>query len=350
MRPLVSIIIPCYNTAQYLGKCFESIESQTLGIENIQIIIVDDASTDSGRTWGKILEFEKKHPKEVVAVHLEQNRSQGGARNEGLKYAEAAYVGYLDSDDWIEPDMYERLYKCISDLGCDVVDCCYSMDYDCGIRYINHKTDDVYDNFDKSIIEGGIQWPDSFEHKLLGGGVVTRLSSKKLLLDSKVRFPEHMKYEDNYWGDILALYIRSYYHMSYDGYHYRIREDSTVHASNSLVVLDSINIQEMIVAKYKELGLYDKYRQYVDRAYIDCYCRTLLTICGKFDNPPYNIFNYLREQLRQVVPSYKSYMNGELRKLLLMVVDKKFTEREFIDFAKDIVQYYKTDHYIQMFG
>ena len=105
MKPLISIIIPCFNTAEYLPQCMASLEKQTIGFEKLQFIFVDDASTDEGKTWRCICEFEQRHPKEVVAIQLEKNMSQGGAKNVGISYAEAAYIGFVDSDDWIEPEM-----------------------------------------------------------------------------------------------------------------------------------------------------------------------------------------------------------------------------------------------------
>lgn len=99
MKPLISVIIPCYNTAQYLPQCMLSLEMQTLGFENLQCIFVDDASTDNGSTWECIKQFERKHPQEVVAIHLDENLSQGGAKNVGIGYAKADYIGFVDSDD-----------------------------------------------------------------------------------------------------------------------------------------------------------------------------------------------------------------------------------------------------------
>ena len=111
MKPLISIIIPCFNTAEYLPQCMESLEKQTIGFDKLQFIFVDDASTDDNKTWNCIVQFEHIHPNEVIAVHLDENRAQGGAKNIGISYAEAEYIGFVDSDDWIEPDMYQKLYE-----------------------------------------------------------------------------------------------------------------------------------------------------------------------------------------------------------------------------------------------
>lgn len=103
MNPLVSIIVPVYNVEQYLPKCIESIINQTLS--NIEIILVNDASTDSS---GEIINEYAKKDKRITTIH-KQNGGQGSARNEGLKIAKGKYVGFVDSDDWIDKDMYESL-------------------------------------------------------------------------------------------------------------------------------------------------------------------------------------------------------------------------------------------------
>lgn len=71
MKPLISIIIPCFNTAEYLPQCMASLEKQTIGFEKLQFIFVDDASTDEGKTWRCICEFEQRHiPKRLLQSSL----------------------------------------------------------------------------------------------------------------------------------------------------------------------------------------------------------------------------------------------------------------------------------------
>lgn len=170
MKPLISVIIPCYNTAQYLPQCMLSLEMQTLGFENLQCIFVDDASTDNGSTWECIKQFERKHPQEVVAIHLDENLSQGGAKNVGIGYAKADYIGFVDSDDWIEPAMYLDLYRCIEKYGCDVVDCGRMENFPDGREVIYSKNGDIFDNFSKNILEGGNHWITDFSHMGYGEG------------------------------------------------------------------------------------------------------------------------------------------------------------------------------------
>lgn len=105
MPPKVSVIIPVYNVENYIERCLDSVVCQTLS--DIEIILVNDGSKDAS---GKICQtYAHKFP--FIKYYSQDNAGSAAARNTGLAYATGEYVGFIDSDDWIEPDMYERLYN-----------------------------------------------------------------------------------------------------------------------------------------------------------------------------------------------------------------------------------------------
>ena len=106
----VSVIIPCYNAVKWLPKCFMSLVGQSIGIDNLELIFVNDASTDDGQTWNMLNEIEKAYPESIIIIDLPHNRRQGGARNEGLKYASGEYIAFVDADDWVEPEFCAFFY------------------------------------------------------------------------------------------------------------------------------------------------------------------------------------------------------------------------------------------------
>lgn len=110
-RPLISIIVPVYNIIPYLPRCVHSICNQTY--ENLEIILVDDGSTDG---TGELCDELAKEDERIVVFHKE-NSGSSGARNLGISKAKGEYLGFIDSDDYIEPDMYERLYEGIETYG-----------------------------------------------------------------------------------------------------------------------------------------------------------------------------------------------------------------------------------------
>ena len=106
-NPLISVIVPVYNIEQYLNRCIASIRQQTY--RNLELILVDDGSTD---TSGKICDAAAKEDKRIKVYHKE-NGGSSSARNLGLQHAEGEYIGFVDSDDYIDENMYEELVQAI---------------------------------------------------------------------------------------------------------------------------------------------------------------------------------------------------------------------------------------------
>lgn len=109
--PLISIIVPVYNTEEYLPRCVESLRSQTY--PQMEFLLVDDGSTDG--TGALCDGLAKKDPR--IRVFHKENGGSSSARNMGLAEARGEYLGFVDSDDYVEPDMYEKLYAAIEQYG-----------------------------------------------------------------------------------------------------------------------------------------------------------------------------------------------------------------------------------------
>ena len=118
-QPKVSVIVPIYNVEKYLRQCLDSIVGQTM--RDIEIILVNDGSTDDSPAI--IEEYAKKDPR--IKVIDKANGEYGKACNDGIDAATGEYIGLVESDDWIEPDMYETLYKIAKTHDLDVVKCSF---------------------------------------------------------------------------------------------------------------------------------------------------------------------------------------------------------------------------------
>ncbi len=114
ITPKVSVIIPVYNVEKYLRQCLDSVVSQTM--HDIEIICVNDGSTDSS---GRILEEYSLKDNRIVVINQE-NAGQSTARNKGLKIAAGEYIAFLDSDDYMEPDLCELAYNKAKQTGADI--------------------------------------------------------------------------------------------------------------------------------------------------------------------------------------------------------------------------------------
>ncbi|MBU6339210.1 MAG: glycosyltransferase [Rickettsiales bacterium] len=113
--PKISVIIPVYNAREYLGRCLDSVCNQTL--EDVEIICVDDCSTDNSL---EILEKYGAKYKNLKVVHLEKNQGESIARNTGLKLAKGEYIAFVDNDDEIDLNFYEKLYEKASSTSSDI--------------------------------------------------------------------------------------------------------------------------------------------------------------------------------------------------------------------------------------
>ena len=118
MTPKVSIVIPVYNCEAYLPECIASLRAQTL--PEIEMIFVCDASPDNALS---ILREAEREDARVRVIAFEENRGVSAARNAGLDAAKGEFIGFCDSDDWVEPQMYERLYAAAQEHRADVSFC-----------------------------------------------------------------------------------------------------------------------------------------------------------------------------------------------------------------------------------
>ncbi|MCI8924586.1 MAG: glycosyltransferase family 2 protein, partial [Lachnospiraceae bacterium] len=121
----LSIIVPVYNMAadDKLVWCLDSLVGQT--VSDYEIIAVDDCSTDHSLEILK--EYEKKYPDKFRVIASPENRKQGGAKNLGLAKAKGEWIGFIDSDDWVTRDFYEKLLGKAKETGADMVGCDYHL-------------------------------------------------------------------------------------------------------------------------------------------------------------------------------------------------------------------------------
>lgn len=124
MSDLISIIVPVYNVEEYIDTCLHSLISQTY--QRTEILVIDDGATD--RSGEMCDAFSQKYPEKII-VHHTENHGLSAARNVGLKHSKGEYVCFVDSDDWIEPEMLEVLYHNIRQADADISTCGMLWDY-----------------------------------------------------------------------------------------------------------------------------------------------------------------------------------------------------------------------------
>ena len=123
MKSDVSVIIPAYNAEKYLSRCLDSVVAQTM-FDRMQVIIVDDGSVDG---TGSIADKYAENHENVACIHQE-NGGESAARNTGLKNASGKYIGFVDADDWVEPDFFQKLYTAATRHNCDIACCGFTLE------------------------------------------------------------------------------------------------------------------------------------------------------------------------------------------------------------------------------
>lgn len=223
----VSIVIPCYNAAAYLARCMEHIIRQTIGLENIEIILVDDASTDDGATLNLIMEYEQKYPDAIIAIPLEQNMRQGGARNAGISYAGGEYLMFCDADDWLSFDAMEILYQTAQEYQADVVE--YLMK-----KVTSYEEGAEPENEEYSVYLGNMG-DEAYRKKMLmvsaddfSLGCMRKFYRLSMIRENQIRFAEHLRLEEPSFTLPVRLYEKTHICIDKVLYYYFQTPDSTM--------------------------------------------------------------------------------------------------------------------------
>ena len=205
--PLVSIIVPCYNSAPYLHTCMESLRNQSVGIEILQFIFVDDASTDD--TLNILNDFEIHYPEQVVLLPLSQNQGQGFARNLALSYATGTYVLYVDADDTIAPYALELLLKHAQNLSCDMLEFNFIRTPQPwpAILDVNQIVPSVYQVTDSNSRQIFCTTVPRF------GTICNKLYSRQFLMEHHINNAEHLAHEDTLFSQLASLYTKIYAYL-----------------------------------------------------------------------------------------------------------------------------------------
>ncbi len=298
----ISIIIPCYNVENYIDRCMRSVVNQTIGLERLQIIAINDASTDN--TLSKLIKWKERFQKEITVISYDENLRQGGARNIGMQCADGEYLGFVDSDDWIEPDMYERLYEKAKEKKYDIIRGKFIREHFVGEKDItNAKQEDVSYEF---MTKDGWYVYDTPNVGCNGeiGGIWSAIYRKELILENKVWGPENRAYEENYWGSIVNLYTKNTDIVDRIIYHYFINECSTVTEKNALHQLDRLNIEVLKVEEYKRRGAFDALYINLEFEFIKLfYLNTLYIIFTRFDFIP-DIYGFMKYKIYLYFPDF----------------------------------------------
>ncbi|MCR4787983.1 MAG: glycosyltransferase [Lachnospiraceae bacterium] len=306
-RAKISVIIPCHDVENMIDRCLLSVTGQTTGLDNVEIICVDDKSSDG--TVAHLLEWEKKYPENIMVIRCEENHRQGAARNIGLDYASGEYVTFIDADDWVENDYLEKLSAPLKDNYYDMVVTNYGRDtYDgpdpIGFDASKRSTGKE----DRAMLIDTDDKRELFIYlQLVPYSACYRLIKRSLLADNGVYFMEDLAYEDTAWGLMTYLYVRSLFFVEENLYHYYVKEDSTILKKNALYHADMLKVQENKLAILKDSGYWGKFREVLEFEHIrSCYLSFLKVLALRYDDPPYDLFVQMKDHINGNIPDCRN--------------------------------------------
>ena len=321
MNPLISVIVPVYNVEPYLRQCVDSILAQTY--ENLEIILVDDGSLDR---CPQICDGYAKKDERIRVIHKE-NGGLSDARNAGLNIATGDYIGFVDSDDWIEPNMYNHLIRTLLKYEADISVCGYQESN--GKRILATKS--------MAWQEKTYTVEKAFREVLLSGEIMVVMCNKlyKSILFNDIRFPKGETFEDHAVFYKLFEKCSCIAHSGKIGYYYRKRP-------GSITFSDYPSLSKQVQNNYKNLLVFLKKHYPVliqelcyYKVEVEYYLATkYLQLDGRIGDPYYRaVMKMLKRDLRLVL-RHPRWSLGKKIKVCMLLSGLYLPARKMYHFIK----------------
>lgn len=241
----VSIIVPFYNVENYIEKCLQSLVNQTL--EDIEILLVNDGSQDTSEAIAK--QFAEKYPNKIIYLEKE-NGGLSDARNYAIPYAKGQYIAFLDSDDYVETNMYEEMYNKAQKEDLDYIECDFLWEYP-----------------DKTLESKGKQYSNKKEMFIHTRVVAwNKLIKREIVQNHHLEFPKGYRYEDVEFFYKLLPFIHHYGIVQKPLIHYVQRENSISNVQNARTK-EIIDVLGHVIEYYKENNLFEEYQEEIEYTY-----------------------------------------------------------------------------------
>ena len=250
----VSIIVPAYNTAEYLPRCLDSLVRQTL--KEIEIIVINNNSNDDGKTADVIKSYAERYPKLIVPLFCKKPGASA-ARNMGIRHAKGDFIGFADSDDYCELNMFEAMYKATKGAQDSIATCDIYLDSPNSTESaIWHVCDNREISVDKAYIISVF-------------GPCSIIIWRQTMLEHKAFFNEDIIYEDAALMPSLVLYANHIYPTHRPFYHYVRREGSLMNPTGyNPKAKDIFRAMDNLRGSFIREEKFDYYRKEIEYIYI----------------------------------------------------------------------------------
>ena len=285
MQDKITVIIPVYNVQQYLSKCLDSVINQTY--KNLEIIVINDGSTDKSC---EICNYYKEKDNRIILINQE-NQGVSIARNNGVSVATGKYIGWVDSDDWIELDMFSTLYENIITYCADISTCERTFVENIGNIKINDniegETITIYTGF------------HIIKHNVFRSALFNKLFKHYLFND--IVFPKNKQDDDVFVMHKILDKAKKVVSTSQSKYYYFMRTNGLTHSPFTPSQLDLIEAfidrYEYLTSKYMDVEMEKIGRQMIFVGLIDCINSAL----------KYHVVDIYIEDIQRMIDKVKKY-------------------------------------------
>lgn len=255
MKPKVSIIVAAYNVEAYIRRCIESLINQTL--QEIEIIIVNDGSTDN--TENIVRELERKDRR--IKVLTQENAGLSAARNTGIKSASANYIAFLDGDDYVHNEMYEKLYNSITQHNADMAVCgFYKVYQDNNSFEINREEYSI----NKKLLDGDLIANFLAKHDEPFVVVWNKLYDLNIIKHNQIFFENRAFFEDVGFIPRYLYYSRKVVLVDEPLHYYVQREGSITKKYNEVIEESAGKTLKLLESFFYTKNILEKYRDYLN--------------------------------------------------------------------------------------
>ncbi len=314
----VSVILPVYGVAQYIEKCTDSLLKQTL--DDMEFLYVDDHGPDNS------IELVQKmiagHPREGQFRFLKppHNMGAGMARNFAIPEAKGDYIAFVDSDDWVEPTMFEELYnEAVRQGGVDLCYCQASKDY------LDGQPSEVLAN---PIVESGTFTADKRRHFLANYVSLfwTFIFKREQIERHHIRYPEERSADDSYFVSCNLMTAQSVAHVDKPFYHYLIRPGSVCTTKDSTKYQKRLAVFGHLLDFARQNGVYQEYKHEVDYIYLKKGAlSSIFNYVYNSTEPQPETVHAIMAELKKQIPDYEAnpyYRSRTALKLLVWLCQK----------------------------
>ena len=304
MSDRISVIIPCYNVGRRVNECLDSLIHQSYGVDNLELILVDDASEDD--TVSILRSYEEKYPEQIMLVLCEKNGRQGTARNIGMSYASGEWISFVDADDKVHERMFELLMSVAEKTDAEMITFRYSTDP----QILDWVPETEVSDFEV-ICPKTSEERRSFvlRYDLINNSCTQKLYRRSWLKNTGVMFAQGVCYEEPLFAYPLRYCVNRLIVTEWPLYFYHLNEMGTTNMtmSDPNTIRDHLSVQSQLLAFMRKYDFYEEYRNEIELNFLHCFVYEPYTfLSGRGYEMPKGIAVKIADIASREIPEWQS--------------------------------------------